>query len=294
MGRALRLDGDYSSFQGVDNMLSVQKKETKILSKKPDFSTGLESTAMFDWMPGSAMDSDEILPSVEENIPVDGEEIVKWMQECTADIALLNAYAGEYNIYSRVVRDSGDGFIPGVSTSGVNIQGERGSYVNERGYAVCNTPRGSFRVPAGWKARYAFNDVLAWAAVPSVFYTQIRAIVMRWLDLAKTPINSRIRFVSTRGRVAPNFFKVSSKVPTPLLTMRIGLTSSDDQKVKAIGRGLEGSYQDVMFEDEFDVPEGATDTLYMVSGFPVVSAFTLELQPEDRRKTVLDYLQTIP
>jgi len=258
------------------------------------FEKGLAEIKMFDWMPRYVMDADELVSSIQANIPTDGVEIVSWMQHCTADNAILEAYEEEYGRYSEVRGASGDGYIPGVRVAGLRCIRNYGRTVRSRGYAVVYTPRGSFRVPAGGKATYANKDILAFAAIPRVWSKQIQAILMRWLSLAKAPITKRVRFCSFSGLTAPNFFSVSTRVPSPVCTLRIGLTSDRDQKMAVKGRGTKGSYEKVYFEDTIDVSEGSGEYIYVVTALPIVPSFTLELAPQDNTKTILDYLYVYP
>jgi hypothetical protein len=149
-------------------------------------------------------------------------------------------------------------------------------------------------VPAPGKATIAFRDLLAWAAIPWIGSIQWILTLLQWRELAKVPVRQRVRFASSNGLVAPNFFSVTPKVPVPLLTLRIGLTSNRNQDVVIRGRGVKGSYHQVLFEDAFSVKAGGNEVIYNVYGFPHVSSFTLELQPSDNTQTVLDYIDVFP
>jgi len=94
--------------------------------------------------------------------------------------------------------------------------------------------------------------------------------------------------------VAPQFFSCSTRVPAPLGTYRIGLTSNRAQTVVLRGRGTSGAFHDVLFEDKFDIEAGESEVIYNVFGIPFSPAFTMELQPKDGPSTVLDYLEVFP
>ena len=274
--------------------LQIRLQKVELKSPEFDLKRGLAEIKMFDWMPKFAIDANELIDSVKTNIPADGVEIVEWMQYCTADNAIIEAYEEEYGKHSEVRGASGDGYSPGVYVAGLRCRGNYGRTVRARGYAIVDTPRGSFRVPAGGKATYANKDILAFAAIPHVWSEQIRAILMRWLNLAKAPITKRVRFCSFSGLTAPNFFLISTRIPSPVCLMRIGLTSNKAQTIQIRGRGTKGNYHNILFEDSFKIDKGESETIYYVTGFPVVGQFTLELQPEDNTKTVLDYLEVYP
>jgi len=277
----------------------LKKRYVKLKSEKVDLETGLAKSSTFEWVNVTAIDSNDVIQTVKTEAPVDGEEVVEWMQNCASDQIVLDALEEEYSTCSargagRIASASGDGYIPGVRVAGLRVVSWEGSYVRRRGYCVVRTPRGSFRIPVGRKALFARDDVLAWGCVPWCGRVQFDCVLMRWLDLAEAPINRRVRFASVRGRVAPNFFKVSTSIPTPVCIMRIGLTSNRSQKVLIRVRGKEGSYHRVLQEDTVEIDKGESEVVYDVMAFPTVPTFTLEIQPQDGTKTILDYLDVIP
>jgi len=278
-------------------MLRGELKGVKLRSSEVDFG-GLAKSPTLDWLPVS-VESADLLEPLRKEAPVDGKEVVEWMHISAADNAVFEGYGEEYRTCSatsagQIASRSGDGYIPGVSVSGLRAQSVRGYTVRRRGYGVVYTPRGSFRVPVGGKALFANRDILAWAALPRALWVQFCITLLRWLDLAKAPISKRVRFPSSHGKVAPNFFTVGTRLPSPLCVMRVGITSNKKQKMGIKGRGTKGSYHNVLFSDSVEVDKGQSEFLYYVTGFPVVSSFTLELQPEDGTKTVLDYLEVYP
>jgi hypothetical protein len=233
---------------------------------------------------------------VEQTAPVDNSEIVEWMQLAMADNIVFDQMKQEYERNgSEILTGSGDPASPGLRVGNLYINGSTtGSQVASRGYVTVNTSRGSFNIPAYGKATYANVDILAWGAIPAVYSYQYLATLVQWKELTRTPVNNRIRFASSNGFVMPQFINVSSRLPTPLLVMKIGITSDVDQSIALKGRGTQGSYHNVLFSDSFKVSKGSNEIIYNVFGFPVVSSFTLELQPQDNTQTVLDYIDTIP
>jgi hypothetical protein len=243
----------------------------------------------------NVVDSSLAREQIASEVPVDGVEVVEWMLWSAADNAVFEAMAEEYNrLGSQLLSDSGDPYIPGVRVGDLRGESVRGSEVASRGYGVVITPYGNFNVPAPGKATIAFRDLLAWAAIPWVGSVQWTLTLLQWKDLAKVPVRDRVRFGSSHGLVAPLFFSVAPKVPVPLLTLRIGLTSYRDQEVVIRGRGVKGSYHQILFEDKFTVKAGSNEVVYNVYGFPYVSSFTLELAPSDHTQTVLDYIEVFP
>lgn len=217
------------------------------------------------------------------------------VHNCAADNAVFSGMAEEYNrLASELLSGSGDPYIPGVKVGNIRGESVLGSTVSARGYGTVITPKGNFNVPVGGKATFAKEDILAWAALPKVDPVQWVLTLLQWLDLAVAPIKERVRFASSNGLVAPNFFSVSPRLPVPMATMRIGFTSDKPQTIMIKGRGTKGSFEDVIFEDKFDIDTGESEVIYTVFGFPLVPSFTLELQPANNTMTVLDYLEVFP
>ncbi len=117
--------------------------------------------------------------------------------------------------------------------------------------------------------------------------------LLQWLELAKAPVTERVRFAGSGGLVAPNFFSIPS-TPSPVRTLRIGLTSDKPQTVAIRGRGAKGAFESVIFDDSFSIDAGESEVIYNVFAVPFVSAFTLELQPSNNTQTILDYVEIIP
>jgi hypothetical protein len=274
--------------------LRPKLQSVRLKSAEVDLARGLAKPKTLFWV-RSVVDSSLVREQVASEAPIDGVEVVEWMHLAAADNAVFEAMAEEYNrLGSELLSGSGDAYIPGVRVGDLRGESVSGSVVSSRGYGVVITPQGNFNVPVGGKLTIAIKDLLAWAALPWCSAIQWLLTLLQWRDLAKIPVRDRVRFGSSSGLVAPNFFSVTPKAPVPLLTLRIGLTSDKDQDVVIRGRGVKGSYHQVLFEDKFSVESGSNEVMYNVYGFPYVSSFTLELQPSDRTQTVLDYIDVFP
>ena len=276
--------------------ISLQKVELK----RPEFELkkGLAISPTLRWLPVS-INSANLVEPLRENAPIDGREIVEWMHVAAADNAVFEGFGEEYRVCSvagggTVLSASDDAYIPGVKLDDIRGESVDGSTVMRRRYGKVITPYGSFRVPVGGKALYAFKDLLAWATLPWFGAIQWVLSLLKWTSIARAPITRRVRFPSSHGRVAPNFFEISPRIPTPMCVMRISLTSDKPQTIRIRGRGTKGSYHNVLFEDSFKIESGESEILYSVTGFPFVGAFTLELQPQDGTETILDYLEVYP
>jgi len=276
--------------------LSLAVSLSSVKLKRPEFNLerGLLKSSLLPWVP-VAVDSRVAKEHIASEAPVDGVEIVEWMQWSASDQAVFGAMADEYNrLGSQLLSGSGDAYIPGVRVGDLRGVSVIGSTVTTRGYGEVDTPQGRFTVPVGGKATFAKGDILAWAAIPWPGSCQWVLTLLQWKDLARLPVKERVRFASSNGLVAPNFFSYVPRLPVPVLTLRIGLTSDKGQTVAVRGRGIKGSYEKVIFEDLFDVDSGESEVVYNIFGFPYVSSFTLELQPSDHVQTVLDYIEVVP
>ncbi|MEM0261759.1 MAG: hypothetical protein QXN17_03795 [Nitrososphaerota archaeon] len=276
-------------------LFNITIKLQKVDLKKSyfDLSSGLMKSSLLPWVPVS-IDSTIVREEIMSEVPIDGTEVVEWMLYCASDNAVFDGMASEYNrLGSELVSGSGDAYIPGVQVGSLRGISVNGSVVMSKGYGEVYTPRGSFRIPVGGKATFAMGDILAWGAIPYCGTVQWSLTLLQWKDLAKAPVKNRVRFAASNGLVAPNFFTIPQTF-SPIRTLRIGLTSDKQQKVVIKGRGNKGSFENILFEDSFEVDAGESEVIYNVIGFPFVSSFTLELQPSDNTQTVLDYIEILP
>ena len=272
----------------------ITLQSVKLKKSEFDLERGLLRSELLPWVPTS-VDSTPAQEFIRTEAPADGTEIVEWMHYGAADNAVFDAMCEEYNrLGSQLLSGSGDGYIPGVRVGDLRAVSVRGSTVIGRGYGEISTPRGTFRVPRGGKSTFCMRDILAWGALSWAGSVQWVPTLLQWRGLARAPIDSRVRFPGSRNLVAPNFISVATRIPAPMATMRIGLTSNRPQNVVIRGRGTKGAFQDVLFEDSFDIEAGESEAIYNVFGFPFAPAFTLELQPKDGTSTILDYLDAFP
>ncbi|MEM4429659.1 MAG: hypothetical protein QXM08_00665 [Thermofilaceae archaeon] len=263
--------------------------------KRPEFDlkTGLLRSSLLPWAPVE-VDSSIAMRRIAEEVPL-SHDVVEWMHVAAADVAVFDAMAEEYNrLGSELLSASGDAYIPGVRCGDLRGESVSGYTVRGRGYGRVITPEGDFNVPVRGKATFAKGSILAWAALPDPGTgVQWVLTLLQWKDLARVPVWERVRFGSSSGLVAPNFFHVPQTI-APVRTLIIGLTSDKRQTVTIRGRGTKGSYERVLFEDSFTVDSGESEIVYNVFSFPSVPAFTLEIQPSDNTQTVLDYIEVMP
>jgi hypothetical protein len=276
--------------------IRVEFKGVRLKSPDVDLQTGLMKPKALFWV-RNAIDSRKAYEQIRTEVSVDGTEIVEWMHYATAINAVFEAMADEYSrAGSGLLYTSGDAYEPGVSLGSLRALSEPADVITRRGHGILTTPYGDFKVPCNGKLTIATKDLLAWAAIPFTAFKQWCMAILRWTDLAEAPISDRIRFGSSYGLVAPNFFKVGPRAPLPFNIMKIGVTTDKPQTMKIKGRGLpgKGSVDEVLFEDEIELDAGQNEFTYYYWGFPVAPTITLELQPEDNTETVLDYIDLIP
>lgn len=275
--------------------MSIKVQTVKLRRPGFDLVSGLAKSPTLPWVP-VAVNSAAALESVRREAPVDGREVVEWMLWAASDRAVFEGMCEEYNsLGSELLSGSGDPYIPGVRVGDLRGVSVTGRTVMSRGYGEVWTPRGKFKVRVGGKALYANRDILAWAALPWCKLIQWVLTLLQWRSLATLPVRRRVRFASSHGMVAPNFFSYTPRaVPPPVLTLRIGLTSDKPQTVAIKGRGTKGSYHQVLFEDKVSIDKGESEIIFNVFGAPWVQPFTLEIQPQDGTQTVLDYIEVFP
>jgi len=274
--------------------MSITKVDVKLVSPKVDLLTGLARPQTLAWV-ANAIDSSIAREQISRDVPVDGAEVVEWMHWSAADNAVLEAMEIEYNrLGSQVLTGSGDAYIPGVRVGDLRGSSVSGYIVISRGYGEVITPYGNFRVPVRGKTTIATRDLLAWAAIPYVADIQWVLSLIQWRDLATLPVRQRVRFASSHGLVAPQFFSFVSRLPLPLVTFIIRMTSDREQEVTLRGRGIKGSYETVIYETKFKIESGENEIICNVVGVPFVQSHTIEIQPSDHVQTVLDYIDVFP
>lgn len=221
--------------------------------------------------------------------PVDGTEVVEWMQISAADYATMLARMAEYNrLGSEMQGASGDAYIPGVAVSEVAFTRDLGSNVRGRGYTRVATPRGSFNVASLGKGNGIFPDLLSWGSLSYVGSVQTAANLLRWRSLAETPIRESVGFYrDIRGNAAPNFFV--QRPTTPRLSVRVRqVFSSDGDQTLGISFRSPTNYSSEVGTKSVAIAGGQNETTYTVSAFPFVPPVVSMIQPQDGRQTTLD------
>ncbi len=274
-------------------MVSIREIEVSIRGKEIDLTTGLSVPDSLEFL-GVQFDSEIAKQQVAEEVPSDGREVVNWMHDATGANSVLYGIASDYsNAGGELLSVSNDAYIPGVSLRRISFVSHTGTTVRNRGYAELRTPEGTYRVPYRGRTIIAKNKLLAMGIVPAAWYIQYIGIILQWTKLAKSPITDRIRFSTVGGNSVPIFVNIASRIPAPVITVRLGFTSIKSQNVKIIARETD-KYHNIYFEDTIEVPEGESEALVHITGFPVVPKLTLQLDAQPHIQSTLDYVDTIP
>jgi len=256
--------------------------------------SGLPRPQTLPWLP-PLVESSVTLSLIEEQAPAAGVEIVEWRHYAAADKAVLDVYAQSVESNGGEVRfGSNDAYIPGLRLArDFYAISERGSTIMERGYGRVMTPYGEVQIPVGGKRTIVFKDFLGWGALPWVGALQWTLSLLQYVKLPRAPLKDKLPFPSSHGMVAPNFVVVSTRVPAPIVTLRVGITSDRSQSMVIRGRSS-SDYTKTYFEDKIDVEAGEAEYILTLVSFPVVPTIVLELQPEDRTQTTLNNLDVFP
>ena len=276
----------------------IQDIRVNLLADKPDLRELLRPS-FAPHLPAT-LNPREYLTIAKEIAPVDGVEIVEWMQGSFADNAIISSRIDEYNrLGSQVVGFSGDPFYPGVIVEDCGFSSELGRDISARGYAIGITPRGNFRVDVGGKAVGAARDLLTWGGVPWSGYTQWIGALLKWKSLASTPIASTIGFPATLNPVtrgflsAPQFVVLSPSRPALRVNVSEVFSCGEAERLEVTYRDP-NDYTRVLARDWIDLPAGQSELSYSVISFPYVPPVVHEMQPEDNKTTALNRFTTSP
>jgi hypothetical protein len=224
-----------------------------------------------------------------KEVPVDGVEIVEWMQIAHADKLTLSARALEYNrAGSEMAYDSGDSYIPGVSVEDLKFQKDKGATVKSRGYGIAITPRGNFNLPTLKKATGVFKDLISAATMSYCGGAQWNGNLLKWKELAATPIKTTVGFFCDRaGNIAPNFFEQLPPRPALSVTVRQTFSSNDAQTITMNFRDPT-DYSRVLGTKTVDIPAGTSQVTWTMSAIPYVPPTVAEIQPQDDTETSME------
>ena len=254
---------------------------------EPDLKRGLVRPRVLEWAP-VGLSTEDLLPVVRENAPTTEADVVEWMQESAADMAVLEGMASEYARLGSVLNvRSGDPYIPGVSIPQMYFVSQSGYTVRDQGYARVRSPTREHRVPLDNKLTIVEPNFLGWAFSNRGWWIQFRGVLMNWRELASTPVGQRVRFFGTNGFTAPHFFMATPPVGMSHM-LKVGLTSGQPQTVVLTMRDPSDYTREIgTLSANFDGGESVMRTrIVMVPN----QSYVLQIQPSDGVPTVLDSL----
>ena len=247
---------------------------------KPEFPLALSPATLMERLSGEA--------------PIDGVEIVEWMQISAVENTVMQARIAEYNqLGSELSGQSGDPYIPGVVVADIRFNSDLGATVTSRGFAVATTPRGNFNVPSLSKQPGVFRDLISWGSMSYLGAMQWTGSLLKWRSLAETPIRQTVGFyMDLRGNTAPNFFVQIPTRPALSVTVRQRF-SSDGGQTLGVNLRDPTDYSRVVGTKSVAIAKGTSEVTYTMSAFPYVPPVVAELQPEDARSTKLELFEVM-
>ncbi len=216
------------------------------------------------------------------NIPIDGTEVVRWMQECFIANQVLWAFENEYGrLGSGVQTGSGDPASPGLRVADLrfptNIPGRT---IRAQGFAPGYARGVRIDIPAPFgKALMLLRDLFGFGVVGECYSYQWNGAFGQFTDLATTPIHSPVRVPRFWGmNTFLPFIARPGPVPVSFLTMRISVSKAC--KVRLLRHDV-GDYTVYETFDELDLPAGESELTYAVMGIPTAPSFVVNIAPDD-------------
>lgn len=235
------------------------------------------------------LDPSEIVEDIRAIAPVDGTEVVEWMQLAAAEYTVMQARIAEYNaLGSQLVGGSNDAYIPGLVVEDVMMESVSGAVVSSRGYVTVYTPAGNYTCPNLGKSTGIFSNHLSWASIVWTRVVQFLANLLKWKSLASTPIKQTVGFfMDGAGHVAPNFFVMQTSRPMVRARTKLVFESNNEQTVTLNFRDPT-NYKNVLLTKSFKIPAGTSTVLFTITAIPYIPPLVTEIQPQDNVQTKLN------
>jgi len=270
--------------QGVENF-GFEDFEVRQISEEFDIQRmDLEPSPLFPHF-GKVLDTEDVIKKIQQEAPVDGEEIVEWMHDATAANVVLTARMVEYNKHSQVETRSGDANIPGVRTRSMAFVRTSGYTYSRRGRATVVSPAGRITVRRDELRPVIGKDFLGWAYAGAPYGIQWHGALGEFIRLANR-ITRSVGFPSFRGRVAPFFVLQQPGRKTKRARVRFVVSSSRRQRVKITFRDP-NNYTRVVDEGYVEIPAGRSTVEFVVASYPSVPPVVDQMQPSNYTRTVL-------
>jgi len=263
----------------------------KKISPIVDLVSGITLPKAFPWFTKPYVSSLEALEMIRSAVPVDGAEIVGWMQECAAINAALYGMMEDYNRLrprlspQALVVASGDPYIPGVAISNdFCFQSIKASEAVSRGNVILITPTGTITMPINSSQTIIGSNFLGWAVNTGFETIQWRGVLSQWQELASKPITEGVRCANVEGFVSPMFFDCPGGLVRNITTVTV--TSDKPQTLTFTGLAPY-DYTVKMFEFNQPIEEGQTEITYRVYGLPRATHHILQITPENDTQTII-------
>ena len=264
---------------GIDNISLPSLDEINItkVADTPNFVGLLRSKIFSDLKP--TLSFADVLNYIKGRAPVDGTEIVDWMQEAGAVKAVFDQRLAEYNKHSLIVGDTGDGNIPGVYVEDMRYARTSGYTVYNRGYATAQTPIGNVNINNNSYRTIIGRDFIGWGGVKAKYKYQWNGALLKWRSLARTPITSTVGFVQWYDQVAPNFFVQNPPNQTETVYCQQTISSSASQTATIRFRDPM-NYTRVLDEAKVQLDAGTFNLNYLIASYPAVPPVVVEIVPQ--------------
>lgn len=262
----------------------VSETEAEMVLPKPK---------VLSWV-GPTVDVEEAKQRIMAKSPPNGRDIVPWMVDAAAYNSGLDVVSQAYKQNKgKIDFHVGDAYYPGVKLDDNFYFGSREAAIAASEGVPLVTPCGTINMKVRSATTVVCKDFLGWAAIPYTYWEQVLGILIRFTKLAKLPIEN-VPFLRS-WYIPPQFFLVSTRIPTPIATMRLVMFSSKDSKMVVKGRHS-NDYRETYFETEFDVRGGTYEYLFSLSNIPYVPEFVIEMQPivEKPTKIVTKKMEIYP
>jgi hypothetical protein len=264
----------------------------KKISSVVDLVSGITLPKAFPWLTRPYVSSLEALEAIRAAAPLDGVEIVGWMQDCAAINAALYGMMEDYNRLrprlspQALIVNSNDGYIPGVAISNdFAFQSIKASEALSRGNVILMTPTGTITMPVNSSQTIIGPNFLGWAANFGFESLQWRGVLANWQELASKPVTQGVRCANAGGFVSPMFFDCPGGLVRNVTTVTV--TSDKPQTITFTGLAPY-DYTVKMFEFTQPIEEGQTEITYRVFGLPRATHHVLQITPENNTQTIID------
>ena len=241
---------------------------------------------------GKVLEAEDVMVRVEEECPVDGTEIVSWMQDAPAAEIVASARQVEYNKHSLWDYKGGDPAAPGIRMGSLRFNSEPGYRVRRIG-GMLVSPEGSRRMPMNSSRDIITRDFLGWAAIGPAYGYQWFGFLSQVKRLANK-IETPTGFMSYRGMKAPQYALAEPPEEQTMSTTEITLNLNRPQRMVLNLRNPE-NFTEVVDTSIIDLPAGECGVSLTLASYPAVPPLVYQMTPPSGvvNYTVLDRFEVV-